>query len=47
MIDLRKHDFQKIQSKVSIGFVGLGNMGYGIYNNLMKSKFDVIAYDKL
>ena len=22
-------------------------MGYGIYNNLMKSKFDVIAYDKL
>lgn len=29
----------------TIGFIGLGNMGYGMASNLLRRKFDVLAYD--
>ena len=37
---------QKIQNrKISIGFIGAGNMGLPMLKNLLKSGFDVKAYD--
>ena len=33
--------------KNQIGFVGLGNMGSGIYKSLKNKGFNVIGFDKL
>lgn len=30
---------------MKIGFVGLGNMGYNMVNNLLKKGFEVYTYD--
>ena len=34
-------------SNKKIGFIGLGNMGYGIYKNLIKANHSVVAFDKI
>ena len=36
-----------ISSDEKIGFIGLGNMGNGIYKNLVKANYNIVAFDKI
>ena len=35
----------KINKDISIGFIGIGNMGLPMLKNLINSQFSVVAYD--